>query len=104
MRPSEVEYHVTIVVRSAVSKIDALAILALALGTHVQGQGTARPFVGLAKDAWAEIEIPKFGEPPPLAIDVYSRLSDDHARLQALALMGVLETQTAWNIRPHFTI
>ena len=46
----------------------------------------------------------KFGEPPPLAIDVYSTVSDDHARLQALTLMATLEGYTGWSIRPDFAV
>ena len=48
-------------------------------------------------------DLGKFGEPPPLAIDVYSTVSDDHARLQALTLLATLEEYTGWSIRPDFT-
>ena len=70
---------------------------------------TTRPYVELSapidgRGAWVEIEIPKFGEPPPLAIDVYSTVSDDHARLQALTLLATLEAYTGWSIRPDFTV
>ena len=110
-----VEYCATIVVMSAVTKLDALAIVALAVDRPVERQRTMRPFVpldgaghrsgaGTRSGAWAEIEIPKFGEPPPLAIDVYSSVSDDHARLQALTLMARLEEHTGWNIRPDFAV
>lgn len=104
-----VEYCATIVVMSAVTKLDALAIVALAVDRPVERQRTMRPYVpldgaGHRNGAWAEIEIPKFGEPPPLAIDVYSRVSDDHSRLQALTLMARLEQYTGWNIRPDFDV
>lgn len=102
--PQPVEYCVTIVVRSAVTKLDALAIVALAVDRPVENQRTMRPQVPLAEGAWVEIEIPKFGEPPPLAIDVYSTVSDDHARLQALTLLATLEEYTGWSIRPDFTV
>lgn len=103
------EYCATIVVMSAVTKLDALAIVALAVDRPVERQRTMRPFVlldgeGFARGAWVEIEIPKFGEPPPLAIDVYSSISDDHARLQALTLMARLEQCTGWGIRPDFAV
>lgn len=103
------EYCATIVVMSAVTKLDALAIVSLAVDRPVERQRTMRPFVPLAgagygDGAWVEIEIPKFGEPPPLAIDVYSTMSDDHARLQALTLMARLEQYTAWSIRPDFAL
>ena len=108
-RRDPVEYCATIVVRSAVTKLDALAIVALAVDAPVQQQRTTRPYVELGapidgRGAWVEIEIPKFGEPPPLAIDVYSTVSDDHARLQALTLMATLEGYTGWSIRPDFTV
>jgi len=99
-----VEYCATIVVQSPVTKLDALSIVALAVDTAVENQRTMRPFVPLAEGAWVEIEIPKFGEPPPLAIDVYSRVSHDHAALQALTLMGRLEEYTGWSIRPDFVL
>lgn len=103
------EYCATIVVMSAVTKLDALAIVALAVDRPVERQRTMRPFVvidgdGYQSGAWVEIEIPKFGEPPPLAIDVYSSISDDHARLQALTLMARLEQYTGWGIRPDFAV
>lgn len=94
---------------SAVTKLDALAIVSLAVDRPVERQRTMRPFVplvGSAREAssWVEIEIPKFGEPPPLAIDVYSTVSDDHARLQALTLISRLEQYTGWSIRPDFEV
>ena len=103
------EYCATIVVMSAVTKLDALAIIALAVDRPVERQRTMRPFVPLAGEgyqsgAWVEIEIPKFGEPPPLAIDVYSSISGDHAQLQALTLMARLEQYTGWGIRPDFAV
>jgi len=99
-----VEYCATIVVRSAVTKLDALAIVSLAVDSPVRQQRTTRPYVDLVEGARVEIEIPKFGEPPPLAIDVYSTVSHDHARLQALTLMATLEAYTGWSIRPDFAV
>lgn len=99
-----VEYCATIVVDSAVTKLDSFAILALAVDRPVRAQRTPRPYVELDGGARAEIEIPKFGEPPPLAIDVYSTVSHDHAALQALRLMVALEQYTGWSIRPDFEL
>jgi hypothetical protein len=110
---TEVLYCATIVVMSAVNKLDALAIVALAADSLVEGQLTQRPWIPLPDDgtaehgssiAWVEIEIPKFGEPPPLAIDVYSSLSDQHAKLTALTLIATLESNTAWKARPDFEV
>lgn len=103
-RREPVEYCATIVVQSPVTKLDALSIVALAMDAAVENQRTMRPYVPLAEGAWIEIEIPKFGEPPPLAIDVYSTVSHDHAALHALTLMGRLEEYTGWKIRPDFAL
>jgi len=100
----EVLHCATIVVMSAVNKLDALAIVALATESLVEGQQTPRPWIPLGHNAWIEIEIPKFGEPPPLAIDVYSDLSDEHAQLTALTLIATLEANTPWRARPDFEV
>lgn len=103
-RREPVEYCATVVVQSPVTKLDALSIVALAVDAAVENQRTMRPYVPLADGAWVEIEIPKFGEPPPLAIDVYSTVSHDHAALNALTLMARLEEYTGWSIRPDFVV
>ena len=99
-----VEYCATLVVRDAVTKIDALAIISLAVDRPVTDARTMRPYIALEGGARLEIEIPKFGEPPPLALDVYSTLSHDHAAMSALALLGVLESATAWTVKPDFVL
>lgn len=98
------EWCATIVVRSPVTKIDALAIVALAVDSPVREARTMRPYIELEGGARAEIEIPKFGEPPPLAIDVYSTVGHEHAVLEALSLMAALEQYTGWSIRPDFEV
>lgn len=98
------EWCATIVVRSPVTKIDALAIVALAVDSPVREARTMRPYIELEGGARAEIEIPKFGEPPPLAIDVYSTVGHEHAVLEALSLMARLEEHTGWSIRPDFEL
>lgn len=94
----------TLVVQVAVSKLDALTVIALAVDSPVLAAGSSRPRVELDGGAWAEVEIPKFGEPPPLAIDVRSSLSLDHARLSALALAAALEREAGWVVYPDFPI
>lgn len=94
----------TLVVQVAVSKLDALAVIALAVDRPVIAAGSARPRIELDGGAWAEVEIPKFGEPPPLAIDVRSSLSLDHAQLSALALAAALEREAGWAVHPDFPI
>ena len=94
----------TLVVDEAITKLDALEAIARALRSPIRRPGTSRPFVALAGGAWAEIEIPKFGEAPPLAIDVYCETSLADARAGALELMADLSASTTWEIRPMFRI
>ncbi|MFB2586407.1 hypothetical protein [Herbiconiux liukaitaii] len=98
------EFCATLVVRDAVTKLDALAIVSLAVDRPVSGARTVHPFIELEGGARVEIEIPRFGEPPPLALDVYSTLSFDHAAMSALALLSRLEATTAWTVKPDFTL
>ncbi|MCR2812692.1 MULTISPECIES: hypothetical protein [Microbacterium] len=65
-------YAVTLVVDMPVTKLDALDVIAYVADADVEHAGTAFPRVGLAPDVWAEVQIPKFADPPPLAIDVCS--------------------------------
>ena len=97
-------FAATLVLRRAVTKPDALAMIALVLDRPIDRVGTARPRVMLGTDVWAEVEIPKFGEPPPLAIDVYSTRSEDQARLEALRLAAVLEEMAGWVVHPDFPV
>lgn len=92
----------TLVVDEAITKLDALAAISRTLGAPVQRPGTSRPFITVGEDAWAEIEIPKFGEAPPLAVDVYSTTSLADAEASALALMAELAAAMDWTIRPMF--
>ena len=98
------EHWARLILRSAATKPEALAIIALAVDSVVEGARTLAPRVPIAEDAWVEVELPTEGEPPPLAIDVYSTVGDDHARLHALALLARLEASTAWNLRPDFAV
>jgi hypothetical protein len=97
-------HSATLVLQRAVAKPDALALIALVLDRAVEGAGTTEPRVPLGDGAWVEVEIPKFGEPPPLAIDVWSSLSIDHARLEALRLAVVLEQSAGWVVVPDFPV
>lgn len=100
--PERTPHIATLVVGDAVTKLDALAVVALAVDRAVENAGTARPFIRVSPDAWAEIEIPKFGEPPPLAIDVYSSISLADARRAALAIAAALSHNTGWSVTPMF--
>ncbi len=100
--PEPVEYCATILLRSAVARPEALAIIALVLDTPVRHPRSLRASVGLGESAWVEVELPKAGDPPPLAIDVYSTVGDEHARREAAALLALLRQSTAWNVVPDF--
>ncbi|TFC94648.1 MULTISPECIES: hypothetical protein [Cryobacterium] len=90
------DYSATIVVQAHVTKPDALRMIAQAAGSTVHDAATARPFVPLVGGGRVEVEIPKFGEAPPLAIDVFSPHSDEQARVSALTLQAALVTVTDW--------
>lgn len=92
----------TLVVPVALSRIDALAVIALAVDGHVEGVGTADSFVPLADGARAYVEIPRFGDPPPFAIDVESDAGPEAARAAALALEVALRAATPWAVRRDF--
>ncbi|PPF87864.1 hypothetical protein C5B96_03535 [Subtercola sp. Z020] len=96
------EYCATIILYQAISKLDTLAVISLAVDRPVENAKLGRPMIPLAEGAWVEVELPKLGEPPPLAIDVYSTVSDDQARLEALTLVATLRRQTGWEVRPDF--
>lgn len=96
---SEQLHAVTLVVNMPITKIDALDAIAFAADGGVDGPGTTRPRVWLAPHAWAEVEIPKFADPPPFAIDVYSDVSGEVAWAQAQRLFAALE-RFGWVVTP----
>ncbi|WP_147305292.1 hypothetical protein [Subtercola boreus] len=101
-REAAPEYCATVILCQAISKLDTLAVISLAVDRPVENAKLGRPMIPLAEGAWVEVELPKLGEPPPLAIDVYSSVSTDQARLQALTLVATLRRQTGWDVRPDF--
>ncbi|MCR2791890.1 hypothetical protein NQ156_02310 [Microbacterium sp. zg.Y625] len=92
-------HAVTLVVDMPVTKLDALDVIAFVADAVIDNAGTAFPRVGLAPDAWAEVQIPKFADPPPLAIDVCSDISPVHAQQHADRLAAAL-TRVGWTVRP----
>ena len=92
----------TLVVHIALSRIDALAVIALAMDAEVTGAGTSDAFVLLPDGARAYVEIPRFGDPPPFAIDVESDAGSGAARLAAEDLEARLVDATGWRIRRGF--
>lgn len=91
-------YVVTLVVPLPVTKLDALDVIAFAADAEIEYAGTAYPRVGLAPGAWAEVQIPKFADPPPIAIDVCSDVSLAYAREHADLLAAAL-IRLGWAVR-----
>lgn len=92
----------TLVVDEAITKLEALEAISRTLGAPVQRPGTTRPFIAVGASTWVEIEIPKFGEAPPLALDVYSATGVAEAQAAALDIMDRLRAATPWRISPMF--
>lgn len=88
----------TIVVPMPVTKLDALDVIAFVADSTIEHAGTAYPRVSLAPGAWAEVQIPKFADPPPLAVDVCSDVSAAHAATHAQRLSVALE-RVGWTVR-----
>ena len=91
-------FVVTLVVDLPIGKLDALDVIAFVADGFVEHAGTAYPRVGLAPNVWAEVQIPRFGDPPPLAVDVCSDVSLDVARAAARRLSLALEG-VGWTVR-----
>lgn len=91
-------FVVTLVVDLPITKPDALETIAFACDGTVEHARTAYPRVSLSPGAWAEVQIPKFADPPPLAIDICSDESTEVARAAADRLKGALEN-LGWRIR-----
>ncbi|KNY07532.1 hypothetical protein [Microbacterium sp. GCS4] len=94
-------FVVTLVVDLPITKLDALDTIAFVSDSAVADAHTAAPRVPLSSDAWAEVQIPRFADPPPLAIDVCSDASRTTARAAADRLTEGLE-RVGWTVRaPH---
>ncbi|MBI5160715.1 MAG: hypothetical protein HY996_04770 [Micrococcales bacterium] len=97
------EVHVaTLVVPVALSRVDALAVIALAVEGQVVGAFTPDAHVPLPDGARAYVEIPRFGDPPPFAIDVESEGGAGASRLAAEDLARRLRASTGWEIHQDF--
>jgi hypothetical protein len=90
------DHVATIVADIHATKPEALGIIAAALDASVQGAHTASAFVALPGGGRIEVEIPKFGEAPPLAIDVHDPRGAAEARAAAQSLLELLTGSTAW--------
>jgi hypothetical protein len=91
-------FCVTLVVDLPIAKPDALEVIAFVSDGVVENARTAFPRVGLAPNVWAEVQIPRFADPPPLAVDVCSDASAEAARVEAERLAAALE-RVGWTVR-----
>ncbi|QLD11324.1 hypothetical protein [Microbacterium oleivorans] len=91
-------FVVTLVVDLPIAKPDALEVVAFVSDGSVENAGTAYPRVGLGRGVWAEVQIPKFADPPPLAVDVCSDVSWDAAATEAARLADALR-RVGWTVR-----
>ena len=89
---------VTLVVDAAVTRLEALDAIASAVSGEVTDPGTSFSRVELPGGASASVDIPKFGEAPPLAIDVNDERGVERAREAAEALLPILAASTGWSI------
>ncbi len=88
---------VSLIVDAAITRPEALEQVARAAGSEVSGAGTPDAHVLLAGGAVASVDVPKFGEAPPLVIDI--RAEDvERAREAAGALRARLAAMTDWPI------
>jgi hypothetical protein len=92
-------FVVTLVVDLPITKLDALDTIAFVADGTVEHAGTAFPRIALGPGAWAEVQIPRFADPPPLAVDVCSDVSPERAGEAARRLTVALE-RVGWTIRP----
>jgi hypothetical protein len=89
---------VTLVVDLPITKLDALEVIAFVSDGVVENARTAYPRVPVGRNAWAEVQVPRFADPPPLAVDVCSDVSTELARVAAVRLADALE-RVGWTVR-----
>ena len=87
----------TLVVDIPITKPDALDVIAFVSDGVVENARTVSPRVSLGPNAWAEVQIPRFADPPPVAVDVCSDASVAIARAAALRLATALE-RVGWTV------
>jgi len=91
-------FTATIVAQVQSTKPDALWAIATALGTTVQHEAGADAFVALPGGGRVDVEVAKFGESLPLAIDVTDPHSPDAARASAQKILDLVKQSTGWQV------
>ena len=92
---------VSLIVDAAITRLDALDAVALAAASVVTDRGTSSARILLAEGAIVTVDIPKFGEAPPLAIDV-TATDEAAARTAADELLFDLSRATDWSIHRDY--
>jgi hypothetical protein len=92
---------VSLIVDAAITRVDALDAIARAARSVVTDRGASTARILLADGAIVTVDIPKFGEAPPLAIDVTSA-DRESARIAADELLFDLSTATDWPIHRDY--
>jgi len=93
-----VDHVASIVADIHLTKPEALAVIAATLDAPVQGARTATAFVGLPQGGWVDVEVPKFGEAPPLTLDVHDPRGQAEARASAQSLLDLLNDIAGWPV------
>lgn len=88
----------TIVIHEAITKLDTLAMIATVSAGRIQDAHSAHPVVVLASGSRVEIDVPKFGEAPPMAVDVRSDVCAERARHDATAVQTLLLESAGWKV------
>jgi hypothetical protein len=91
-------FTATIVAQVQRTKPDALWAIATALSTEVTDSTGAHAYIALADGGRVEVEVPKFGESLPLAIDVVDVRGEAEARASAQNILDLLEQSTGWQV------
>ncbi|GEP25855.1 MULTISPECIES: hypothetical protein [Cryobacterium] len=91
-------FTATIVAQVQRTKPDALWAIATALSREVSGTSAADAFIALPDGGRVEVEIAKFGESLPLAIDVVDARGAAEARASAQNILDLLEQSTGWQV------
>ena len=92
------DHIASIVADVHLTKPEALAVIAATLDAPVQGARTASAFVGLPHGGWVEVDIPKFGEAPPITLDVHDSRGQAEARASAQSLLDLLAHFAGWPV------
>lgn len=96
------QFLAALVCHEALTKRDAFAALHDSLGFRIRNEGSPDPVMVMSASSWLTIDIPKFGEAPPLTLDVWSSKSVDAAREAALDLASQITENIGWNVTTDF--